>query len=65
LTYNGVDVKSGCKDSDYFWICNKMFCFTPFLLKVIDAVACFRELKTAMLTLLWMKGAPVKVCVKA
>ena len=22
---SGTAVKSGCKDSDYFWICNKMF----------------------------------------
>ena len=31
LTCSRTDVKSGHKDSDYFWICNKMFWFGLFL----------------------------------
>ena len=39
LTYNGVDVKSGCKDSDYFWICNKMFWFGLFLFDTLGGLS--------------------------
>ena len=48
LTYSGTDVKSGCKDSDYFWICNKMFCSTPFLLNVMDVLAVFGSLEVVI-----------------
>ena len=38
LIDSGTGIKSGCKDSDYFWICNKMFWFGLFLFDALGGL---------------------------
>ena len=39
LIDSGTGIKSGCKDSDYFWICNKMFWFGLFLFDTLGGLS--------------------------
>ena len=39
LIGSGTGIKSGCKDSDYFWICNKMFWFGLFLFDTLGGLS--------------------------
>ena len=59
LTCSGTDVKSGCKDSDYFWICNKMFWFGLFFIFRVLVLFGFESIEMTLLVL-WRAGMMVE-----